>query len=59
VPRGVATAVRIGGGAASTEVDGVRRTGLAAGTVLATTTAADRYDVDATAGVSTLTLERL
>jgi len=59
VPRGVATAVRIGGGAASTEVDRVRRTGLAAGTVLATTTAADRYDVDATAGVSTLTLERL
>jgi hypothetical protein len=59
VPRGVATAVRVGGGAADTEVDGVRRTGLAAGTVLATTTATDRYDIDATAGVSTLKLERL
>jgi hypothetical protein len=59
VPRGVATAVRIGGGAATTEVDGVRRIGLPAGTVLATTAAPDRYDVDATAGVSTLTLLRL
>ena len=59
VPRGVAAAVRIGGGAASTEVDGVRRTGLAAGTVLATATATNRYDVDATAGVSTLMLMRL
>ncbi|HEX5534246.1 MAG TPA: hypothetical protein VFX33_10945, partial [Actinomycetales bacterium] len=39
VPRRVATAVRVGGGAADTDVDGVRRTGLAAGTVLASTTA--------------------
>jgi len=31
-----------------------RHTGLAAGTVLAAATAADRYDVDPTAGVSTL-----
>jgi hypothetical protein len=59
VPRGVAAAVRIGGGAASTDVDGVRRTGLAAGTVLATAAATNRYDVDATAGVSTLMLMRL
>ena len=59
VPRGVATAVRVDGGAADTDVDGVRRTGLAAGTVLATSTAADRYDVEATAGVSTLKLVRL
>jgi len=58
VPAGVATGVRIGGGAASTDVDGVRRTGLAGGTVLSTATAADRYDVDATAGVSTLVLDR-
>src|SRR6185437_4046276 len=48
---GVATAVRVGAGAGTTEVDGVRRTGLAAGTVLATTTVTDRYDVDAAAGV--------
>jgi hypothetical protein len=59
VPQGVATAVRVDGGAADTDVDGVRRTGLAAGTVLATSTAADRYDVEATAGVSTLNLVRL
>jgi hypothetical protein len=59
VPRGVAAAVRIGGGAARTEVDGVRGTGLAAGTVLATATATNRYDVDATAGVSPLMLMRL
>jgi hypothetical protein len=58
VPAGVATAVRVGGGAASTDVDGVRRTGLPGGTVLSTTTAADRYDLDATAGVSTLVLDR-
>jgi len=59
VPHGVATAVRIGGGAASTDIDGVRRTGLAAGTVLGTASNPHRYDVDTTAGVSTLTLERL
>jgi hypothetical protein len=58
VPHGVATAVRIGGGAGSTDVDGVHRTGLAAGTVLSTASAADRYDVEATAGISSLTLER-
>jgi hypothetical protein len=38
-------------------VDGIRRTGLSA--VLSTATDPDRYDVDATAGVSTLTLARL
>ena len=58
VPAGVATGVRVGGGAASTDVDGVRRTGLAGGTVLTTAAATDRYDVDAAAGVSTLVLDR-
>jgi hypothetical protein len=58
VPAGVATGVRVGGGAASTDVDGVRRTGLAGGTVLSTATAPDRYEVDATAGVSSLVLDR-
>jgi hypothetical protein len=58
VPAGVATGVRVDGGAGSTDVDGVRRTGLAGGTVLSTATAPDRYDVDATAGVSTLVLDR-
>jgi len=51
--------VRVGAGAGTTEVDGVRRTGLAAGTVLATATVTDRYDVDAAAGVFTLTQRRL
>jgi hypothetical protein len=58
VPAGVATGVRVGGGAASTDVDGIRRTGLSGGTVLSTSSAPDRYDVDATAGVSTLVLDR-
>ena len=58
VPTGVATGVRVGGGAASTDVDGVRRSGLSGGTVLSTATAPHRYDVDATAGVSTLVLDR-
>ena len=58
VPAGVATGVRVGGGAGSTEVDGIRRTGLAGGTVLSTATDPDRYDVDAVAGVSTLVLDR-
>jgi hypothetical protein len=58
VPAGVATGVRVGGGAGSAEVDGIRRTGLAGGTVLSTATDPDRYDVDATAGVSTLVLDR-
>ena len=57
VPHGVATAVRIGGGAGSTDVYGAHRTGLAAGTVLSTATDPHRYDIDATAGVSTLTVE--
>ena len=59
VPAGVATGVRVGGGAASVEVDGVRRTGLPGGTVVTTASAPDRYDVDATAGVSTLVLDRI
>jgi hypothetical protein len=58
VPAGVATGVRIDGGAASSDVDGVRRAGLPGGTVLSTATAPDRYDVEATAGVSSLVLDR-
>ena len=58
VPAGVATGVRVGGGAASAEVDGVRRSGVSGGTVLSTATAPDRYDLDATAGVSALVLDR-
>ena len=58
MPAGVATGVRVGGGAGSAEVDGIRRTGLAGGTVLRTATDPDRYDLDATAGVSALVLDR-
>jgi hypothetical protein len=39
-------------------LDGIRRTGLAGGTVLRTATEPDRYDLDATAGVSALVLDR-
>lgn len=58
VPDGVATGVRVGGGAGTVVVDGVRRTGVAGGTTVTSSTAADRYDVDVTAGVSTLILDR-
>ena len=60
-PAGVATRVTIGSGAGTVTVDGARRTGIIGGTVLAEPAwagAKDRYDIDATAGVSTLTLDR-
>jgi hypothetical protein len=60
-PSGVPVRVRVGGGAGSATVDGVRHSGLSAGVVLTPDgwdTAIDRYDVDATAGVSTLTVDR-
>jgi hypothetical protein len=58
VPAGVATSVRVGGGAGTVVVDGVRRTGVPGGTTVTSTEAADRYDVDAAAGVSTLVVGR-
>jgi hypothetical protein len=58
LPAGVDAGVRVGGGAASVMVDGVRRTGLSGGTTVASTDAADRYDIDAAAGVSSLTVDR-
>lgn len=53
--------VSAGGGAATVTVDGVRRTGIAAGSVFAPAgwdSSGDRYDVDAVAGVSSLTVGR-
>jgi hypothetical protein len=53
--------VIVGGGAGYLTVDGQTRTGVAGGTVLATpgwSTARSRFDVDATAGVSELTVGR-
>lgn len=60
-PDGVPVRVTAGGGAANVTVDGARRTGIAGGTVFAPADwdgAADRYDVDAVAGVSSLTVAR-
>ncbi|GIG11671.1 hypothetical protein Cme02nite_00030 [Catellatospora methionotrophica] len=60
-PEGIPVRVTAGGGAANVTVDGNRRSGIAGGTVFAPPgwdSAADRYDVDAVAGVSTLTVTR-
>ncbi|MBX7268602.1 hypothetical protein KIF24_23000 [Micromonospora sp. Llam7] len=53
--------VRAGGGAGSVTVDGTTHSGVAGGTTFTPpewNSATDRYDIDATAGVSTLTVER-
>jgi hypothetical protein len=59
LPGGVPAQVIVGGGAGYVTLDGRTRTGVAGGTVLATpgwSTARSRFDVDATAGVSELTV---
>jgi hypothetical protein len=58
VPPGVATGVRVGGGAGTVVVDGVRRTGLPGATTVTTAAASDRYEIEATAGVGMLTVDR-
>lgn len=61
LPSGVPTRVRMGGGAGSVTVDGQQHSGITGGTTWAApdwATATDRYDIDNTAGVSTLTLDR-
>ena len=58
LPAGADAGVRVSGGAGSVQVDGVRRTGLSGGTTVRSSTATDRYDIDAVAGVSTLTVDR-
>ena len=61
LPGGVPARVMVGGGAAFLSVDGQNLTGVAGGTVLATpcwATARSRFDIDATAGVSQLTVSR-
>nr|WP_296075963.1 hypothetical protein [uncultured Actinoplanes sp.] len=53
--------VRAGGGAGSVTIDGERHSGVAGGTVWAPddwSSAADRYDIDATSGFSTLDVSR-
>jgi hypothetical protein len=61
LPGGVPAEVIVGGGAGFLSVDGQNMTGVAGGTVLATPgwpTARSRFDVDAIAGVSRLTVSR-
>lgn len=61
LPSGVPARVLFAGGAGSALVDGAIRSGLAGGTVVATanwpTSSTDRYVINNTAGVSTLTLD--
>ena len=62
LPRDVATQVRIAGGAGSVTIDGAVHTGIPGGTVYTPAgwdSATDRYLVDNTAGVSSLTLDRV
>jgi hypothetical protein len=61
LPGGVPAQVTVRGGASFLDVDGQSATGVAGGTVLATpgwATARSRFDIDAIAGVSRLTVSR-
>jgi hypothetical protein len=61
LPAGVPARVRLGGGAGSVTVDGVTRSGVTGGDTSDTpgwSTAADRYDIENSAGVSAITLDR-
>jgi len=61
LPGGVPAQVTVGGGASFVSIDGQSATGVAGGTVLATpgwASARSRFDIDATAGVSRLTVSR-
>ncbi|GIJ36340.1 hypothetical protein [Micromonospora sediminimaris] len=54
--------VRAGGGAGSVTIDGTSHSGVAGGTTFTPpewNSATDRYDIDATVGVSTITVERV
>lgn len=60
-PAGVPVRVRAGGGAGGVSVDDTTRSGVAAGTVITPDgwdSATDRYDIDNTAGVSAVTVDR-
>ena len=53
--------VRVGAGAGAVTLDGTTHNGVAAGSVFASTgwqQATDRYDVDASGGVSALVVDR-
>jgi hypothetical protein len=58
-PRGVPARLRLDGGAGTARLGGQAYTGIAGGTVLTApgwTAAADRYDIDAPAGISAITV---
>ena len=60
-PTDVPVRVRMTGGGGSAVIDGATRSGIAGGTVIEPAgwaDAADRYDIDAVAGVSSLSLDR-
>lgn len=60
-PDGVPVRVRMTGGGGSATIDGTSRSGIAGGTLIDAPgwdAAADRYDVEAVAGVSRLTVDR-
>jgi hypothetical protein len=60
-PAGVLARARIGSGAGSVRVNGAEHTGVAPGAVFSPTgwdTATDRYDINVSAGVSVLTVDR-
>jgi hypothetical protein len=61
LPAGVPVRVLVGSGAGSVTIDGTARTGVSAGTTVTGDgwdTATDRYDVTASGGMSTFTLDR-
>jgi hypothetical protein len=60
-PTNVPVRVHIGSGASKVTVDGVAHAGIAPGAVFSPNNwdqAQDRYDIDASAGVATLTVDR-
>jgi hypothetical protein len=62
LPSDVATQVRVAGGAGSVTIDGAVHTGIPGGTVYTPDSwdsATDRYLIDNTAGVSSLTVDRI
>jgi hypothetical protein len=59
-PAGTPARLRVGGGAASASLDGEQHSGVSGGSVFTTSgydSATDRYDVDATTGVSTIVVD--
>ncbi|GGM65284.1 hypothetical protein ACFFX1_02870 [Dactylosporangium sucinum] len=61
-PKGTPVRVRAGGGAGAVTLDGAGNNGVAAGATFASAgwdAAADRYDLDATSGVGTITVDHM